>query len=171
MCNLGLLIHRFLPLVFLPQNMFKVEKVNCICVDWRHGARTDYTQAVHNLRVVGAEIAFLIQGLSVKPCLGHIPWGRGERGAGKHQDAPRGSLGTVGQGLGLDAWKQRGACPKMMLQPSASWSVLQIPGCGGAWGKLTTLGLSLPSCNKPPLQAVLGILEQAGLPNSSQPRR
>lgn len=52
---------------FLPQKMFKVEKVNCICVDWRRGARTDYTQAVHNIRVVGAEIAFLIQGLSVNP--------------------------------------------------------------------------------------------------------
>lgn len=63
--------------------MFKVEEVNCISVDWRHGAKAHYTQAVHNIRVVGAEIAFLIQGLSVKPCLGRSWWGRGREGAGK----------------------------------------------------------------------------------------
>lgn len=45
--------------------MFQVEKVNCICVDWRQGARTEYTQASYNTRVVGAEIAFLVQVLSV----------------------------------------------------------------------------------------------------------
>lgn len=45
--------------------MFQVEKVNCICVDWRRGARTEYTQASYNTRVVGAEIAFLVQVLSV----------------------------------------------------------------------------------------------------------
>lgn len=60
--------------------MFKVERVNCICVDWRRGAQAHYIQAVHNIRVVGAEIAFLLQGLSVKPCLGHIlPGGGRER--------------------------------------------------------------------------------------------
>ncbi|KAK2099049.1 Pancreatic lipase- protein 2 [Saguinus oedipus] len=46
------------------KKMFKVEKVNCICVDWRGGSRTMYTQAVQNTRVVGAEIALLIQVLS-----------------------------------------------------------------------------------------------------------
>lgn len=45
--------------------MFKVEKVNCICVDWRRGSRTEYTQAAYNTRVVGAEIAFLVQVLQV----------------------------------------------------------------------------------------------------------
>lgn len=45
--------------------MFQVEKVNCICVDWRHGSRAEYTQAAYNTRVVGAEIAFLVQVLSV----------------------------------------------------------------------------------------------------------
>ena len=64
-------------LVSLPQKMFKVEKVNCICVDWEHGAWTEYTQAVHNTRVVGAEIAFFVQGLSVNPCPGHMLWGGG----------------------------------------------------------------------------------------------
>lgn len=45
--------------------MFQVEKVNCICVDWKRGSRTEYTQASYNTRVVGAEIAFLVQVLSV----------------------------------------------------------------------------------------------------------
>lgn len=124
MCNLCLLTHWFLPLVFVRQKMFKVEQVNCICVDWRRGARTQYTQAVHNIRVVGAEIAFLVQGLSVNPCLGRIRWGRGSEGAGKLQGSSPGSLGTGGQGLGPQAWKHRGAFPKMKLQPSA------LPRCG-----------------------------------------
>ncbi|XP_008825559.1 pancreatic lipase-related protein 2 [Nannospalax galili] len=48
------------------KDMFQVEKVNCICVDWRQGSRTTYTQATYNTRVVGAEIAFLIQVLSTE---------------------------------------------------------------------------------------------------------
>lgn len=75
--------------------MFEVEKVNCICVDWRHGSHTMYTQAVQNIRVVGAETAVLIQTLSVKPCLGPVLWvGVRERG----REARRGSLGTRGHG-------------------------------------------------------------------------
>lgn len=61
--------------------MFQVEKVNCICVDWKRGARTEYTQAAYNTRVVGAEIAFLVQVLSVRapfgPVLGKVGEGRG----------------------------------------------------------------------------------------------
>ncbi|XP_074239294.1 pancreatic lipase-related protein 2 isoform X2 [Saimiri boliviensis] len=53
------------------KKMFKVEKVNCICVDWRGGSRTMYTQAVQNIRVVGAEIALLIQVLSAQ--MGYSP--------------------------------------------------------------------------------------------------
>ncbi|XP_051883684.1 pancreatic lipase-related protein 2-like [Pristis pectinata] len=41
--------------------MFEVEDVNCICVDWVRGSRTLYDQAVNNVRVVGAEIAYLIE--------------------------------------------------------------------------------------------------------------
>ncbi|XP_002917576.2 pancreatic lipase-related protein 2 isoform X2 [Ailuropoda melanoleuca] len=53
------------------KNMFKVEKVNCICVDWESGARALYSQAVQNTRVVGAEIAFFIQNLLT--LLGYSP--------------------------------------------------------------------------------------------------
>ncbi|XP_038629740.1 pancreatic lipase-related protein 2-like isoform X2 [Scyliorhinus canicula] len=42
------------------KELFEVEDVNCICVDWVRGSRTLYDQAVNNIRVVGAEIAYLI---------------------------------------------------------------------------------------------------------------
>ncbi|XP_074141337.1 pancreatic triacylglycerol lipase-like [Sminthopsis crassicaudata] len=43
------------------KNFFQVEEVNCICIDWKKGARTEYTQASQNVRVVGAEIAYLVE--------------------------------------------------------------------------------------------------------------
>ncbi|KAK2503251.1 hypothetical protein MC885_010234 [Smutsia gigantea] len=42
------------------QNMFQVEEVNCICVDWTKGAQTTYTQAANNVRVVGAQVAQML---------------------------------------------------------------------------------------------------------------
>lgn len=47
------------------QNMFTVESVNCICVDWKSGSRTAYTQASQNIRIVGAEVAYFVQVLQV----------------------------------------------------------------------------------------------------------
>ncbi|XP_062928104.1 pancreatic lipase-related protein 2-like [Mobula hypostoma] len=41
--------------------MFEVEDVNCICIDWVGGSRTLYDQASNNVRVVGAETAYLIE--------------------------------------------------------------------------------------------------------------
>ncbi|XP_023609104.1 pancreatic lipase-related protein 2-like [Myotis lucifugus] len=86
------------------QRMFKVEKVNCICVDWMGGSRTGYNQAVHNIRVVGAETAFLIQGLSTKMgyslenvhIIGHS---LGAHAAGEAGRRLGGSLGRI---TGLD---------------------------------------------------------------------
>ncbi|XP_068953673.1 inactive pancreatic lipase-related protein 1-like [Petaurus breviceps papuanus] len=46
------------------KNMFQVEQVNCICVDWEGGSQTTYTQAANNIRVVGAEVANMIKVLS-----------------------------------------------------------------------------------------------------------
>ncbi|XP_069316802.1 inactive pancreatic lipase-related protein 1 [Eulemur rufifrons] len=46
------------------QNMFKVEEVNCICVDWKKGSQTTYTQAANNVRVVGAQVAQMLKILS-----------------------------------------------------------------------------------------------------------
>lgn len=50
---------------FQPQNLFEVEEVNCICVDWKRGSQTTYTQAANNVRVVGAQVAQMISMLSV----------------------------------------------------------------------------------------------------------
>uniref|UniRef100_A0A667GWF8 Triacylglycerol lipase n=1 Tax=Lynx canadensis TaxID=61383 RepID=A0A667GWF8_LYNCA len=46
------------------KNMFAVEEVNCICVDWKKGSQTTYTQAANNVRVVGAQVAQMISVLS-----------------------------------------------------------------------------------------------------------
>uniref|UniRef100_A0A8I3QDJ3 Triacylglycerol lipase n=1 Tax=Canis lupus familiaris TaxID=9615 RepID=A0A8I3QDJ3_CANLF len=46
------------------KNMFKVEEVNCICVDWKKGSQTSYTQAANNVRVVGAQVAQMLSMLS-----------------------------------------------------------------------------------------------------------
>ncbi|XP_035294088.1 inactive pancreatic lipase-related protein 1, partial [Cricetulus griseus] len=45
------------------KNMFQVENANCICVDWKGGSRTGYTQATQNVQIVGAEIAYLVKAL------------------------------------------------------------------------------------------------------------
>lgn len=63
---------------FQHQNMFKVEEVNCICVDWKKGSQTTYTQAANNVRVVGAQVAQMIGMLSVSGPLD----GRAAEGAG-----------------------------------------------------------------------------------------
>ncbi|TEA41710.1 hypothetical protein DBR06_SOUSAS1510116, partial [Sousa chinensis] len=47
------------------KNLFKVESVNCICVDWKSGSRTGYTQASQNIRIVGAEVAYFVDVLEV----------------------------------------------------------------------------------------------------------
>uniref|UniRef100_A0A2K5EH28 Triacylglycerol lipase n=1 Tax=Aotus nancymaae TaxID=37293 RepID=A0A2K5EH28_AOTNA len=86
------------------KNMFKVEKVNCICVDWKGGSRTTYTQAVQNIRVVGAEIALLIQVLSTQ--LGYSPEDvhliGHSLGAHTAAEAGRRLEGRVGRITGLD---------------------------------------------------------------------
>ncbi|XP_063290899.1 pancreatic lipase-related protein 2-like [Pelobates fuscus] len=43
--------------------MLKVEDINCFCVNWQRGAHALYTQAVNNVRVVGAVLAYFIDTL------------------------------------------------------------------------------------------------------------
>lgn len=45
--------------------MLQVEDVNCFCIDWSGGSRALYSQAANNIRVVGAEVAYFIDVLSV----------------------------------------------------------------------------------------------------------
>ncbi|XP_067393346.1 pancreatic lipase-related protein 2-like, partial [Emydura macquarii macquarii] len=40
--------------------MLKAEDVNCIIVDWRDGSNALYTEAINNIRVVGAELIYFV---------------------------------------------------------------------------------------------------------------
>ncbi|XP_009474375.1 PREDICTED: pancreatic lipase-related protein 2-like [Nipponia nippon] len=42
------------------RSMFHTEDVNCILTDWRGGSSGLYTDAVNNVRIVGAELAYLV---------------------------------------------------------------------------------------------------------------
>ncbi|XP_014641321.1 PREDICTED: pancreatic lipase-related protein 2-like [Ceratotherium simum simum] len=104
------------------KKILKVEEVNCISVDWRRGAWTEYTQAVHNIRLVGAEIAFFIQELSTQ--LGYDPedvhligHSLGAHAAG---EAGRRLGGRVGRITGLDPAEPcfQGTPEEVRLDPS-----------------------------------------------------
>uniref|UniRef100_A0A2K6PZ83 Triacylglycerol lipase n=1 Tax=Rhinopithecus roxellana TaxID=61622 RepID=A0A2K6PZ83_RHIRO len=86
------------------QNLFQVESVNCICVDWKGGSRTGYTQASQNIRIVGAEVAYFVEVL--KSAFGYSPsnvhvigHSLGAHAAG---EAGRRTNGTIGRITGLD---------------------------------------------------------------------
>ncbi|OWK07568.1 PNLIP, partial [Cervus elaphus hippelaphus] len=86
------------------QNLFTVESVNCICVDWKGGSRTGYTQATQNIRIVGAEVAYLVDvlkssfeySLSDVHVIGH------SLGAHAAGEAGRRTNGAIGRITGLD---------------------------------------------------------------------
>lgn len=63
----------------LHQFMFHSEDVNCILTDWRGGSSGLYTDAVNNVRIVGAELEYLVNFLEVKkhPWNVHSPHGKG----------------------------------------------------------------------------------------------
>ncbi|XP_069835810.1 pancreatic lipase-related protein 2-like [Dendropsophus ebraccatus] len=64
-----IIIHGFLDngqkswMVDMCQAILQVENINCICVDWKGGSQTLYTQAANNIRVVGAEVAYFVNTL------------------------------------------------------------------------------------------------------------
>lgn len=86
------------------KKMFQVENVNCICVDWKRGSRTGYTQASHNIRIVGAEVAYLMYflqstfgySMSNFHIIGH------SLGAHAAAEAGRRTNGTISRITGLD---------------------------------------------------------------------
>ncbi|XP_042545378.1 pancreatic triacylglycerol lipase [Dipodomys spectabilis] len=104
------------------KNMFKVESVNCICVDWKGGSRTGYTQASQNTRVVGAEIAYFVDVL--KNELGYSPSNVHLIGhsLGSHiaGEAGRRTNGAIGRITGLDPAEPcfEGAPELIRLDPS-----------------------------------------------------
>ncbi|KAK2503252.1 hypothetical protein MC885_010235, partial [Smutsia gigantea] len=86
------------------KNFFQVESVNCFCVDWKSGSRTEYTQASQNIRIVGAEVAYFVEVL--QSALGYSPsdvhiigHSLGAHAAG---EAGRRRNGTIGRISGLD---------------------------------------------------------------------
>ncbi|XP_062069973.1 pancreatic triacylglycerol lipase isoform X3 [Lepus europaeus] len=88
----------------LCQNLFQVESVNCICVDWKGGSRTTYPQATQNIRIVGAEVAYLVgtlqSSLEYSPSNVHvIGHSLGAHAAG---EAGRRTNGAIGRITGLD---------------------------------------------------------------------
>ncbi|XP_004647595.1 pancreatic lipase-related protein 2 [Octodon degus] len=104
------------------RRMFQVEKVNCICVDWQGGSLAMYSQAVQNVRVVGAEVAYLVQVLSEQ--LGYEPanvhligHSLGAHAAG---EAGRRLEGRVGRITGLDPAEPcfQGTPEEVRLDPS-----------------------------------------------------
>ncbi|XP_014336556.1 pancreatic triacylglycerol lipase isoform X1 [Bos indicus x Bos taurus] len=86
------------------KNLFSVESVNCICVDWKGGSHTGYTQATQNIRIVGAEVAYLVDvlkssfeySLSDVHIIGH------SLGAHAAGEAGRRTNGAIGRITGLD---------------------------------------------------------------------
>lgn len=46
--------------------MLHVEDVNCILTDWRGGSSGLYTDAVNNVRIVGAELVYFVNLLEVQ---------------------------------------------------------------------------------------------------------
>ncbi|XP_019315101.2 pancreatic lipase-related protein 2-like [Panthera pardus] len=158
------------------KKMFQVEKVNCICVDWRRGAKTQYTQAVHNIRVVGAEIAFLIQRLSTE--LGYGPEDvhliGHSLGAHAAAEAGRRLGGCVGRITGLDPAEPcfQGTPEEVRLDPSDAMfvdvihtdSAPMIPFLGfGMSQKVGHLdfypngGKQMPGCQKNALSTIVDI--------------
>ncbi|XP_075280432.1 pancreatic lipase-related protein 2 [Opisthocomus hoazin] len=41
--------------------LLEVENINCVAVDWKEGAKGTYVSAVNNIRVIGAELAYLLE--------------------------------------------------------------------------------------------------------------
>nr|XP_046918405.1 pancreatic lipase-related protein 2-like isoform X1 [Dermatophagoides farinae] len=88
----------------LKNSLLNVEDLNVIIVGWPGGAKTEYTQAVANTRVIGIMIGILIENLANKfnisfdsfHLIGHSLGGHVVGYAGKHLD------GRIGRISGLD---------------------------------------------------------------------
>lgn len=50
----------------------EVEDINCIAVDWEEGAKCTYFSAASNIRVLGAEITYLINTFMVRMVLSYV---------------------------------------------------------------------------------------------------
>ncbi|XP_040292473.1 pancreatic lipase-related protein 2-like [Bufo bufo] len=108
-------------LVNMCQAMLQVEDVNCFCTDWSGGSQTLYTQAANNIRVVGAEVAYLVNTLleafkyplSKVHIIGHSLGAHAAGEAGKRQPG-------IGRITGLDPAQPyfQDTPPEVRLDPS-----------------------------------------------------
>ncbi|KAM4851629.1 pancreatic triacylglycerol lipase-like [Thomomys bottae] len=131
------------------KNMFQVESVNCICVDWKGGSRTTYSQASQNTRVVGAEIAYFVDVLrnqfGYSPSNVHlIGHSLGSHVAG---EAGRRTNGAIGRITGLDPAEPcfEGAPELIRLDPSDAQFVDVIHTDAAPFVPNLGFGLSQPS--------------------------
>nr|XP_012303456.1 pancreatic triacylglycerol lipase [Aotus nancymaae] len=156
--------------------MFQVESVNCICVDWKGGSRTGYTQASQNVRIVGAEVAYFVEVL--QSAFGYSPsdvhiigHSLGSHAAG---EAGRRTNGTIGRITGLDPAEPcfEGAPELVRLDPSDAQfvdvihtdSAPIIPNLGFGTSQLVghldffpNGGIEMPGCKKNALSQIVDI--------------
>ncbi|XP_020008791.2 pancreatic triacylglycerol lipase [Castor canadensis] len=158
------------------KNLFKVESVNCICVDWKGGSRTGYTQASQNTRIVGAEVAYLVDFLQSQfeysPSNVHlIGHSLGSHIAG---EAGRRTEGAIGRITGLDPAEPcfEGTPELIRLDPSDAQFVDVIhtdaapiiPNLGFGMSQISghldffpNGGLEMPGCQKNILSQIVDI--------------
>ncbi|KAM5272342.1 pancreatic triacylglycerol lipase [Ctenodactylus gundi] len=158
------------------KNMFLVESVNCICVDWKGGSRALYTQASQNIRVVGAEVAYFVNVLQSQfgysPSNVHvIGHSLGSHAAG---EAGRRTNGAIGRITGLDPAEPcfQGTPELVRLDPSDAQFVDVIhtdaapiiPNLGfgmsqtaGHLDFFPNGGLEMPGCQKNILSQIVDI--------------
>ncbi|KAM4034308.1 pancreatic lipase-related protein 2-like [Anomaloglossus baeobatrachus] len=90
------IIHGFLEagekawLTDMCRTLLEVSDLNCFCVDWKGGSMAAYTQAANNIRVVGAELAYLIDFLM------------------DHYSYPLSSIHVIGHSLGAQVAGEAG---------------------------------------------------------------
>ncbi|XP_077900498.1 pancreatic triacylglycerol lipase isoform X2 [Ictidomys tridecemlineatus] len=158
------------------KKMFQVESVNCICVDWKGGSRTGYTQASQNIRIVGAEVAYFVDFLRTQ--LGYSPsnvhvigHSLGSHAAG---EAGRRTNGAIGRITGLDPAEPcfEGTPELVRLDPSDAQFVDAIHTDGApivpnlGFGMSQTVGhldffpnggIEMPGCQKNILSQIVDI--------------
>uniref|UniRef100_F6R3G8 Triacylglycerol lipase n=1 Tax=Ornithorhynchus anatinus TaxID=9258 RepID=F6R3G8_ORNAN len=148
------------------QKIIQAEQTNCICVDWRRGSRTFYSQAVNNIRVVGAkELRYSPSNVHI---IGH------SLGAHAAGEAGKRTTGEIGRITGLDPAEPcfQGAPEDVRLDPSDALfvdvihtdSAPMIP-CKG-FGMSQTVGhldffpnggKQMPGCKKNMLSTIMDI--------------
>uniref|UniRef100_A0A8C9A1X9 Triacylglycerol lipase n=1 Tax=Prolemur simus TaxID=1328070 RepID=A0A8C9A1X9_PROSS len=144
------------------QNLFKVETVNCICVDWRKGSQTTYTQAANNVRVVGAQGAQMAQMLKILSVSHYSPSNVHLIGhsLGAHV---AGEAGSRTPGVGRITGKASGAGPHVLSLVTPECAPL-IPFLGFGTNQLVghldffpNGGENMPGCKKNALSQIVDL--------------